>query len=127
MTAEPSPHDPRPEGPGILEPPNRRLDRRRGDLVVIPQAGVGLIEQRAQPVEVSITQRLDRRIDALVVGDDVTQAPVQGLRQPLGRFERGITQALDAEELTRPRTLRAALVVARRGVGVVSPESRVTI
>ena len=77
------------------------------------------VEQAAHLVELARRQRRHRVLDARVLGDHVPRPLAQRRGQLLDRVERRVAQAGHAELLTRASALRAALVVARSGVGVL--------
>ena len=78
VAAEAAADDPRAERPGVAQPRDRRLDRRRRDLVVVAQARVRGVEQRPSAATSPRVQRRDRCVHTRVLGDDVARARSSG-------------------------------------------------
>ena len=109
---KPPPTSRAPQAPASRSRATVGLDRGRGDLIQVAQAGVGCVEQRSEPRQVAHAQRRDGCTHALVLPEHVLRAAAQRLGQLRhvghGRFaEQG-----DLEQLARPRALGATLVVA---------------
>ena len=87
-------------------------------LVVVAQAGVGGVEQRAGPLEVAVRERGGHRLDAGVLGDHVAGALAQRVLQARQVLRARLPERLDPERRAGRLALGAALVVARGGEGV---------
>ena len=107
-----------PSAPAALQACDGALDLRNRDLVVVAQARVRGVQQRARAPRGRRLERRHRGVHALVLGDHVAHA-----RGRAGRAGRrgvvGVAQRLEAEQLERRAALLATLVVARaaRGCG----------
>ena len=63
-----------PEGSGPLCYFYERIKLRDSNFVVVAQRGVRLVQQPSERFEVSVTERLDRLRDPLLLGDNVSGA-----------------------------------------------------
>ncbi len=102
-----------PSAPCSTQARDRRLDGRGRDLVVVAQALVRRVDQRAEAVHLAGAQRGDRLVDASVLRDHVTDAAIERRRQRGGGVRVGIAQAFDAQQPTGLQALLPAGVVAR--------------
>ncbi len=111
----------RPGGAGGAQALDGAVDLGYGDLVVVAQARVRGVEERAEAREVARVERGDRLVDARVLGEHVADAPVERVREPGGGVRGGVAQRVDAQRVGRLRALPPARVVARPGVRVLDP------
>ena len=77
-----------PGGAGRAEALDGAVDLGHGDLVVVAQARVRGVEERADGREVARVERGDGLVDARVLGEHVADAPVERVREPGGGVRR---------------------------------------
>src|SRR3954470_13686643 len=99
----------------LLQAAHGLLDLGDGGLVVVPQAGVGLVEQPARLLEVVLLQGLGHGVDARVLGDHVPDALAQDAAELAEVVHGGLPQRADVELVARGLALGAVLVVAGCG------------
>ena len=112
VPAEAAPDQACAERPGFLQRSHRHLDGWGRALVEVTQAGVRGVEQGAELLERSAVQGRDGGTHPSVFPEHVPHTAGEHRRQLLGAALPRIPQRLHPEQLARPRTLGAALVVA---------------